>query len=190
MSPTPDVTERASRVRLLALDVDGVLTDGRLYYGESGEALKAFHARDGLGLRLLLDEGVEVAVITARRAPIVVKRCEELRIRRVFVGRDDKRSVLAELASTLGIEPAAMAFVGDDVLDLPALRYVGLPIAVADAGALGNVDELRHPFLRSRFEGASGSDTRTSVARVATCAANRGKNFMTYSKKLPSLSAP
>lgn len=133
MSESPDVMARASKVRLLALDVDGVLTDGRLYYGESGEALKAFHSRDGLGLRLLLDEGLEVVVITARRSSIVVKRCEELRIRRVFVGRDDKRSVLAELSTTLGIEPAAMAFVGDDVLDLPALRFVGLPIAVADA---------------------------------------------------------
>jgi 3-deoxy-manno-octulosonate cytidylyltransferase (CMP-KDO synthetase) len=122
-----------ARVRLLASDVDGVLTDGTLYVGPAGEALKAFHVRDGLGVRQLLENGVEVALITGRNDAAVLRRAEELGIRHVRVGRDDKWSALEEIMASLGIGAADVAYVGDDVQDLPVLSGVGLAIAVADA---------------------------------------------------------
>ena len=120
-------------IRLLACDVDGVLTDGRLRYGADGELDKTFDVRDGHGLRRLLDAGVEVAWITARGGPAVELRARELGVRHVRTGRRDKGTALAELAAALAIEPAAIAYVGDDLIDLPALRAAGLAIAPADA---------------------------------------------------------
>jgi 3-deoxy-manno-octulosonate cytidylyltransferase (CMP-KDO synthetase) len=126
-------------VRLLASDVDGVLTDGTLYYGPAGEALKSFHVRDGLGVRQLLENGVEVALITGRNDAAVARRAEELGIRHVRVGRDDKWAALEEIMAALGLGAEDVAYVGDDVQDLPVLRRVGLAIAVADA----------HPSVRA-----------------------------------------
>jgi len=124
---------RLAVVRALALDVDGVLTDGSLTYGPEGEALKTFHVRDGLGVRLLLREEIAVAVITARRSPMLTRRMAELGVVHVLDGREDKAVALRELAGALGVTLDAIAFVGDDVLDLPALRAAGLAIAVSDA---------------------------------------------------------
>lgn len=125
----------AARVQLLVLDADGVLTDGRLYYGDDGEVVKAFHARDGLGLRLLRNEGVQLAVISGRAAPALERRVRDLRVHHVLLGRDDKRAALDECLLAAGVLAEEAAFVGDDVLDLPGMRAVGLSIAVADAHA-------------------------------------------------------
>lgn len=134
MSLSPPVPrERAAAVRLLAIDVDGVLTDGLLYYTEEGEAFKAFHVRDGLGIRVLRHEGVEVAAISARRSSIVARRLQDLEVSSYFPGQEDKLAILKRLLEDTGVTAERAAFIGDDVLDLPALRHVGLPIAVADA---------------------------------------------------------
>ena len=123
-----------AQIRLLVLDVDGTLTDGRLYYGQDGEALKAFDVRDGHGLRLLSLHGdVKLAVLTGRRADLVQQRCKELSIEHVVGQSRAKGRGIEELAATVGIPLAQTAFMGDDVNDLPALRRVGLSCAPADA---------------------------------------------------------
>jgi 3-deoxy-D-manno-octulosonate 8-phosphate phosphatase (KDO 8-P phosphatase) len=125
----------AARVRLLILDVDGVLTDGRLYYGARGEVLQSFHVRDGYGIRALQTAGVEIAVISGRRSAAVVRRCRELGIRHLIQGAEDKLAAFAKLAARLKVRPAECACIGDDAPDVPLLRAVGLSYAVADAHA-------------------------------------------------------
>ena len=125
--------ELAASVRLLVLDVDGVLTDGRLWFGPDGEALKVFHVRDGHGIKLLREAGVEVAIISGRRSRAVETRMRELGVSRVIQGADDKQSALDGLLASLGLAPAEAACLVDDLPDLPLLRSVGLPAAVADA---------------------------------------------------------
>lgn len=132
-------TDPAARVRLLVLDVDGVLTDGRLYYGARGEALKVFHVRDGLGLKLLAAAGVTVAVISGRKSAMTGRRCRELGIRHLFQGVEDKLAVFHRLRERLDVASRACACVGDDIPDVPLMREVGFAFAVADA----------HPQARS-----------------------------------------
>jgi 3-deoxy-D-manno-octulosonate 8-phosphate phosphatase (KDO 8-P phosphatase) len=127
------VSTDIARIRLLVLDVDGVLTDGRLYYGPRGEALKVFHARDGAGLQQLRAAGVVIAVISGRRSPMTRRRCRELGIRHVIQGVADKQAALQRLCARLAIEPAACACIGDDTPDVPMMRAAGLAFAVADA---------------------------------------------------------
>jgi len=129
------IRDRAAAARLLALDVDGVLTDGRIYYGNEGEELKAFNIRDGLGIKLLQESGVKVAIITGRQSEIVARRARELGIEEVVQGRDDKRQALFELCRRhdLGIEECI--YMGDDLPDLSAIVAAGLGMTVADAGA-------------------------------------------------------
>ena len=124
---------RASALRLLALDVDGVLTDGRLYYGNDGEELKAFNIKDGVGLKLLQQAGVAVAIITGRRSQIVERRATELGIAHVVQGREDKRAALEELCASLDLALSQCAYMGDDLPDLGALRAVAIGLAPADA---------------------------------------------------------
>jgi 3-deoxy-D-manno-octulosonate 8-phosphate phosphatase (KDO 8-P phosphatase) len=126
-------TDAAARVRLLVLDVDGVLTDGSLWFGADGEVMKPFHVRDGLGIKQLLAAGIEVAIISGRRHPAVDARMRDLGVKRVMQGVDDKRAALAALLVETGIEAAEAACLVDDVPDLPLLQGVGLPAAVADA---------------------------------------------------------
>lgn len=126
---------RAARIRLAVFDVDGVLTDGRLILGESGDEYKAFHARDGQGLVMLLESGCHIAVITARSSSIVAARMASLGIEYVYQGEADKGARLLQLIAELGLSARQAAYVGDDVIDLPAMIRVGLPIAVADAHA-------------------------------------------------------
>jgi 3-deoxy-D-manno-octulosonate 8-phosphate phosphatase (KDO 8-P phosphatase) len=133
---TADIAARLARIRLLLLDVDGVLTDGRLYYGADGETLKAFHARDGLGLRLVMAAGLTVGIVTGRRGPALAARCRDLGITLVFDGVRDKAGVLEAIVARTGIDPEQMAFVGDDLVDLGLMRRVGLAAAVADADDL------------------------------------------------------
>lgn len=129
------IKERAAGVELAVFDVDGVFTDGRLYYGARGEQLKTFHVRDGHGIKRLLRQGIQVAVISGRRSPAVTQRMRELGIRHVFQGRDDKLPVLKTLLRKLKLSWQQVACVGDDVVDLPLLESAGLAVAVADAQA-------------------------------------------------------
>lgn len=128
-----EAIQKALEIKLVVVDVDGVLTDGRLWYGNSGEELKAFHIQDGLGIKLLLRAGVEVGIITGRRSALVARRAKELGIRHVVQGREDKLVALETMRAELGIELQHIAYVGDDLPDLSAIRAVGLGIAVANA---------------------------------------------------------
>ena len=120
-------------IRLLVLDVDGVLTDGRLYFGPRGEALKVFHVRDGLGMVELQRAGVRIAVISGRRSPMVAARCRELGVGEVHQGVADKLKVLKSILKRTGIRAQECACVGDDLPDLPLMRHVARAFAVADA---------------------------------------------------------
>ena len=125
-----------ARIRFLVLDVDGTLTDGRLYYGKDGEAFKAFDVRDGHGLRLLsLYGGVKLAVLTGRRKDLVLQRCKELSIEHVVGQSRDKGAGIEALCKQAGFSLSETAFMGDDVNDLPALRKAALSCAPADAAA-------------------------------------------------------
>lgn len=123
----------AGSIRLLCLDVDGVLTDGRIMLDSSGQEIKAFHVRDGLGIKLWQQAGHAVAIITSRSSPAVTHRAAELGIEHVFQGCRDKHQALEELLGRLGISHGETAAMGDDLPDLPVLSSVGLPIAVSDA---------------------------------------------------------
>ena len=122
------------RIRLVVLDVDGTMTDGRLYYGAQGEAMKAFDVRDGHGLRLLqMFGGVKLAVLTGRRADLVMQRCKELSIEHVVGQSRAKGAAIEQICADVGIPPSESAFMGDDVNDLPALRKVAFSCCPSDA---------------------------------------------------------
>jgi 3-deoxy-D-manno-octulosonate 8-phosphate phosphatase (KDO 8-P phosphatase) len=123
----------AKKIKLLLLDVDGVLTDGRLYFGTSGEELKVFHVRDGYGLKLWHDAGFRSGIISGRDSDIVSQRASKLGMHFVYQGNDDKLSALAEIATEARVSADEIAFVGDDLLDIPVFEKVGLAVAVADA---------------------------------------------------------
>lgn len=123
----------AARIRMLVLDVDGVLTDGRLLYDAEGHESKSFHVRDGYGMQQAMAAGVTLAVISGRRSPAAAARLAELRVPHVFLGRNDKRKVFDQLLAELGIPASDVACVGDDVTDLDIMSVAGLGITVADA---------------------------------------------------------
>ena len=123
----------AAEIALLVLDVDGVLTDGRLWYGPDGERFKAFHVRDGHGIKALLAAGVGVAVISGRRSGAVAARMRELGVADVAEGVADKARALADLLKRRAVEPHRVACLVDDTPDLPMMAAVGLPAAVSDA---------------------------------------------------------
>jgi 3-deoxy-D-manno-octulosonate 8-phosphate phosphatase (KDO 8-P phosphatase) len=125
--------EARARISLLVLDVDGVLTDGRLWFGPDGETLKAFHVRDGLGIKRLREAGIEVAVISGRSSTAVARRMAELGVAQVLQGVSDKGRALADLLTRLGRSASETACLVDDTPDLPMMQAVGLPAAVADA---------------------------------------------------------
>jgi 3-deoxy-D-manno-octulosonate 8-phosphate phosphatase (KDO 8-P phosphatase) len=123
----------AAGIRLAVFDVDGVLTDGRLWMSSDGAELKAFSVRDGHGIRRLLAAGVEVAIISGRASPAVDRRMAELGVMRVVQGCNDKAAALQRLLADTGIEAGQTAYLGDDLPDRPAMPIAGLPAAVADA---------------------------------------------------------
>ena len=130
---TKDIEAHFARVKLLALDVDGVLTDGGLYYSNSGEELKKFNVKDGQGIKLVMQSGVEVAIISANNSTATLHRAKKLGIERVFVGIENKLATLEKICQELNLSLDRVAYVGDDLNDLPVLQAVGCPITVADA---------------------------------------------------------
>jgi len=127
--------DAVQRIRLLVLDVDGVLTDGRLWFGADGEALKVFHVRDGAGIKALQASGVTVALLSGRQSAAVARRAAELGIRHVRQGADNKAAAFRELLAELQLSQECTACLVDDTPDLPLMALVALPIAVADAHA-------------------------------------------------------
>lgn len=124
---------REASIRLFVTDVDGTLTDGGMYYGVEGELMKRFNTRDAMGLQLLRDAGIAVAIITAEDSAIVLRRAEKLRISDVVLGAQDKLTELRQICDGHDIELSQVAYVGDDVNDLEVMRAVGVSYAVADA---------------------------------------------------------
>jgi 3-deoxy-D-manno-octulosonate 8-phosphate phosphatase (KDO 8-P phosphatase) len=154
-----------ARIELLILDIDGVLTDGRLYFAARGEALKVFHARDGHGIKLLMAAGVAVAAFSGRRSAAAAARMRELKVPHVVQACSDKLAALHRLTGRLGLDPLNCACISDDTPDLPLMSAVGLAGAVADAhpvvlsaahwiakanGGCGAVRELCDAVLRAR----------------------------------------
>ena len=131
-----DALERAKRVRLMAFDVDGVLTDGRLWYAPHGETLKAFSARDGLGMKMLAGSGVALALLTSRNSEAVALRAAELKIPHVLQGSEEKQAPFAALLAQLALSPEQAGYMGDDLVDLPVLRRCGFACAPAGAPEL------------------------------------------------------
>ncbi|AMN46127.1 3-deoxy-D-manno-octulosonate 8-phosphate phosphatase [Steroidobacter denitrificans] len=127
------LADRARDIRLLVLDVDGVLTDGRLYFSARGEEMKSFHVRDGAGIVALLRAGIHVAVISGRHSEAVARRMSELGVMHVRQGIQDKGGALQELLGILNVTPQALACIGDDVPDLPLFAAAHLAVGVADA---------------------------------------------------------
>ncbi len=148
-----DVLERARQIRLVIFDVDGVLTDGSLFLGDDGQEYKAFNSRDGHGMAMLQETGVALAVITGRTSEVVRIRMRTLGIQHVYQGRRDKLPAYEELLRALELEERAVAYVGDDVMDLPVMRRVGLAIAVQDAHPLVK----RHAHWQTPSGGGRGA---------------------------------
>jgi 3-deoxy-D-manno-octulosonate 8-phosphate phosphatase (KDO 8-P phosphatase) len=128
-----NIDDRARRIKLLIMDVDGVLTDGRLYFTEQGETIKVFDVRDGLGLQNFHDAGFRSGVISGRESPMVDMRLKQLGVEFIWQGRDDKVPAFHEMIAAAGVEPEQAAFMGDDTLDAVVFPLVGLAVAVADA---------------------------------------------------------
>ncbi len=131
-----DIQQKAAQIRLIIFDVDGVLTDGSLFMDDNGQEYKAFYSQDGHGMKMLQSTGVEIGIITGRRSRVVALRMESLGIRHLYQGNEDKLPAFEELTAKLGLDKEQIAYVGDDVIDLPIMRRVGLAIAVQDAHPL------------------------------------------------------
>lgn len=130
------IHKKAKEIRVIIFDVDGVLTDGSLFIGDDGQEYKAFCSRDGHGMKMLQKSGVELAIITGRTSRVVEHRIADLGIQHVYQGQSDKLKAYDELSSKLGLESHQIAYVGDDVVDLPIMCRVGLAIAVQDAHSM------------------------------------------------------
>ena len=143
-----DLARRARKVRLLCVDVDGVLTDAGMYYGPDGEVLKKFNTRDGMGLSRARDAGIAVAIISGEDSAIVHARAAKLKIDDVFCGASNKRLAIDELCNRHALQLDEVAFIGDDLNDLPALECVGFACAVSDAA--DPVQAIAHYVTRRR----------------------------------------
>jgi len=149
----PDAPERARKIKLIIFDVDGVLTDGSIIIAGDGTESKAFNVKDGHGIKLAMRAGITAAIVTGRKSEVVRRRAEELGIEHLFQGALEKSGVVGELLKTLDLSPEDAAFVGDDLIDIPAMRMVGLAAAVADA-----TDEAkRHAHIITELPGGRGA---------------------------------
>ena len=143
-----ELRRRLRRIRAFALDVDGVLTDGGMYYGPAGEGLRRFHVRDGMGLRLVREAGVTLALISGEETDIILRRAEKLKIRHVYMGVEDKAEAFLDFLRRAGVEAGETAYMGDDVNDVPPLRLAGLAFTVP--GAPPAVRKAAHKVTRAR----------------------------------------
>ncbi len=148
-----DILEKAKKIRLVVFDVDGVLTDGSLFLGDDGQEYKAFNSLDGHGMKMLQRSGVQIGIITGRTSKVVSTRMDSLDIRHVYQGQLEKLPAYDTLKKDLGLEDDQIAYVGDDVVDLPIMRQVGLAIAVQDAHRLVR----QHAHWQTPSDGGRGA---------------------------------
>ncbi|WP_428608113.1 3-deoxy-manno-octulosonate-8-phosphatase KdsC [Sedimenticola sp.] len=148
-----ETLNRAKQIRLVIFDVDGVLTDSSLYLGDDGQEYKAFNSKDGLGMKLLQKSGIEIGIITGRTSNVVALRMESLGIEHVFQGQRHKVPAFEALRDKLGLRNEQIAYVGDDVVDLPVMRQVGLAITVQDAHQLAKA----HAHWQTQAAGGHGA---------------------------------
>ena len=159
------ITKKLKKIKLLLLDVDGVLTDGSIYYNDEGQETKPFNVKDGFGMKMLMSAGIELGIVTGRRSKALAHRCRDLGIDLIFDGISDKSSVLDEIQQRTENSAENIAFVGDDIPDLALMRRIGVSIAVADAhekvreyadwvtsapGGAGAVREVCEAILKSQ----------------------------------------
>lgn len=143
--------EKLKNIKLLLLDVDGVLTDGKITFTDNGGELKSFHSKDGVGLKLLQHMGIKAGIVTARKSPIVARRCKELGIDLIFEGVHVKAAVLPEVVQRTGFKPEEIAYMGDDLIDVGLMKKVAAGIAPADAHAV----VLTHADIITRANGGN-----------------------------------
>ncbi|UCX06053.1 3-deoxy-manno-octulosonate-8-phosphatase KdsC [Shewanella glacialimarina] len=148
-----DIWLRAQKIKLLICDVDGVFSDGRIYLNNSGEESKAFHTRDGYGVRSILTSGINVAVITGRKSKIVENRMTALGIKDIYQGIDDKFTPYEELIRKYNVTAEQVAYIGDDMVDLPVMKVVGLAVSVAD----GHPYVKQHCHMITTIKGGNGA---------------------------------
>lgn len=147
------LTASLQKIKLLALDVDGVLTDGTIYISPAGEVFKGFNAKDGMGISCALRNNLQIAVITGRQSPIVERRCEELGIKLFMQGVKDKRLALQQMAQKLGLTREEIAYMGDDLNDIPAFKASGLNFVPAD----GSIEVLAVADIITKAKGGRGA---------------------------------
>lgn len=152
---TENLREVAATIELVIFDVDGVLTDGSLFIGDDGQEYKAFHSKDGHGIRMLHEGGIRSAILTGRTSEVVKHRARDLNIDLVLQGHRDKRPAFAELLAQTGLRSKVIAYVGDDVVDLPVMTQVGLAIAVNDA----------HPMVKRHAHWVTSTNGGHGAAR-------------------------
>jgi len=152
--------EKLKHIKLLLLDVDGVMTDGRIIYDDRGAEIKEFHVKDGLGIRMLILAGIQVGIVTGRSSPALKHRCNNLGIQIVFDGVREKAVVWDEIIRSQKVSPDQIAFIGDDLPDLPLMRLVGLCIAVADAHS----SVIREAHMVTTAKGGNGAVREVSDA--------------------------
>ncbi len=133
-----DISAKSKKIKLFIFDIDGVLTDGKIIYTDTGQELKFFDVKDGHGIKIMQRAGIEAAFITARNSKVVQVRAEDLGIKYVYQGNLNKLEAFDDLLTKTGLDPAEVAYIGDDIIDLPILTRVGLSFAVGDA-----VDEVK-----------------------------------------------
>lgn len=173
-----DIYDRARNIRVAAFDVDGVLTDGGLYYADSGEEFKRFSVHDGHGMRMLKDSGVTLAIITSRTSRCVAERARNLGIELLFQGVADKLEAFRELLGRCGVEATACAYVGDDLVDLPVMTRCGLAVTVPGAPALVR----RHAHFVTRRRGGEGA-AREFCELILYAQGSLAARFAEYAEK-------
>jgi 3-deoxy-D-manno-octulosonate 8-phosphate phosphatase (KDO 8-P phosphatase) len=152
MNYSNDIIEKAKNIKLLILDIDGVLSDNKLYYGDNGIEYKSFYTRDGHGMVMLQKSGIEIAIITGRESPLINTRMQDLKIKHVYQGKPDKLPTFLALVKKLGLKFEEIAYIGDDILDLPILTRVGLAAAPKDA----DIEVINRVNLISEHFGGQG----------------------------------
>ena len=169
------LTASLQKIKLLALDVDGVLTDGTIYISPAGEVFKGFNAKDGMGISCALRNNLQIAVITGRQSPIVERRCEELGIKLFMQGVKDKRLALQKMAQELGLTREEIAYMGDDLNDIPAFKASGLSLVPAD----GSIEVLAVADIITKAKGGRGA-VREAITMILAAQDNWEKIVNSY----------